>query len=617
SHIPRAASIDKPFLATAYFFSFLKWIIGAIVCVNIAYITLLGVLLFLLSDISQSTSIKQIEKKMPVAKTTYAAAQGLSVISRNTLFWLPTKGLSTLLNASGSTLSLIDEGMDFVDNYTAFTTLLLQKNKGPQEMAQIQLRLSAIDENTKTLIKETNNMRNNWVRVPAFMLEEKKKNILNQLSTANQYLTVLRGVQKNVPEFFGEDKTRRYLVLFMNNMELRPGGGFIGSVGVVEFDRYTLTQLRIYDVYSLDGQLKTHIDPPQPIRKYLSQPHWFLRDSNFSPDFPTNAEEALSFVRKEVGWDSFNGVVGVTLSAVQDTIDAFPGLVVADYDEHITSDNFFIKTEGHAEDNFFSGSHNKKNFLEAVVRAVRLRLETGDFDKVLLAKKVSNLLDEKFIVLHFSNQQLQSMAENNSWSGSIAQQQCKTQETCFLDYVYVVDSNLGVNKANFYMQRAIRLFVDIAAKGEVKNRLGIEYRNESSSKSLIGGEYKNYVQVVLPKDIRITDVSIDRSSLSEYEVHTKDLKTVGLWVTIPPGVSRTVVIEYDFVRKIDKKTTYQLIVQKQIGSINNDFIFEMSSPSTMGAAKTNFPAVVQSDQLVYNTFLEKDRLLLVSFSPDE
>lgn len=617
SHIPRAASIDKPFLATAYFFSFLKWIIGAIVCVNIAYITLLGVLLFLLSDISQSTSIKQIEKKMPVAKTTYAAAQGLSVISRNTLFWLPTKGLSTLLNASGSTLSLIDEGMDFVDNYTAFTTLLLQKNKGPQEMAQIQLRLSAIDENTKTLIKETNNMRNNWVRVPAFMLEEKKKNILNQLSTANQYLTVLRGVQKNVPEFFGEDKTRRYLVLFMNNMELRPGGGFIGSVGVVEFDRYTLTQLRIYDVYSLDGQLKTHIDPPQPIRKYLSQPHWFLRDSNFSPDFPTNAEEALSFVRKEVGWDSFNGVVGVTLSAVQDTIDAFPGLVVADYDEHITSDNFFIKTEGHAEDNFFSGSHNKKNFLEAVVRAVRLRLETGDFDKVLLAKKVSNLLDEKFIVLHFSNQQLQSMAENNSWSGSIAQQQCKTQETCFLDYVYVVDSNLGVNKANFYMQRAIRLFVDIAAKGEVKNRLGIEYRNESSSKSLIGGEYKNYVQVVLPKDIRITDVSIDGNSLSEYEVHTKDLKTVGLWVTIPPGVSRTVVIEYDFVRKIDKKTTYQLIVQKQIGSINNDFIFEMSSPSTMGAAKTNFPAVVQSDQLVYNTFLEKDRLLLVSFSPDE
>jgi len=264
---------------------------------------------------ARSTSISQLEKKLPVAKTVYGGVLGLSVISKNTLFWLPTSGLSTLLDASGSTLSLLDTGIDFVDNYSIFISLLLQKTKGPQEMAQIQLRLFAIDKNIAKLIKDTNSMRNTWVRVPAFMFENKKKDILSQLNTANQYLTILSGVQKNVPEFFGKDGKRKYLVLFMNNMELRPGGGFIGSVGVVEFDQYTLIGLRIYDVYSLDGQLKTHIDPPNPIRKYLSQPHWFLRDSNFSPDFPTNAEEALSFVRKEVGWDSFDGVIGVTFLA--------------------------------------------------------------------------------------------------------------------------------------------------------------------------------------------------------------------------------------------------------------------------------------------------------------
>ncbi|MCR4330178.1 MAG: DUF4012 domain-containing protein [Candidatus Roizmanbacteria bacterium] len=617
SYVPSAISSSKPFVATTYFFSFLKWVFGLVVLINVLYVVLLGSLLFLISDISQSSSITQMEKKIPLTKAVYGGAKGLSVFSRNTLFWLPSNSLSTLLDASGSTLSLIEGGMEFVDNYTAFTSLLLQKTKGPQEMAQIQLRLDAIDKNIKSLLKDTNTMRNSWVRVPAFMFEEKKKNILNQLNTANQYLTVFSGVQKNVSEFFGRDGKRRYLVLFMNNMELRPGGGFIGSVGVVDFDHYTLTQLRIYDVYSLDGQLKTHIDPPEPIRKYLSQPHWFLRDSNFSPDFPTNAVEALSFVQKEVGWSSFDGVVGVTFSAVQDMIGAFPGLTVSDYNERITSDNFFIKAEGYAEYKFFSGSHSKKNFLEAVASVMQLRIETGDFDKILLAKKLNNLLDEKFIVLHFKNQQLQDMTENNSWSGAVAQQQCKTQEKCFLDYIYVVDSNLGVNKSNFYMQRAIRLDVDITTKGEVENSLTIEYRNESSSKAQVGGEYKNYLQVILPKDIRVTDVSIDGASVGEYEVNTQDLKTVGLWVTVVPGASRSVVIEYSFVRKIDAKTTYQLIVQKQIGSINNDFIFEMSSPPAMGFVKTNFPAVVQSAKLVYNTFLEKDRLLLVSFSPDE
>jgi len=617
SHAPYIHKHNNQFVATTYFFSLLRWVVGVVLFVNVVYVASLGVLLFLLSDIAQSTSITQVEKKIPAAQAVYVGAQALSVFSRNTLFWLPTKNLSTTLEASGSTISLISEGLDFVNNYSSFVTLLLQKTKGPQEMAQIQLRLEAIDKNLKTLIKDTNSMRNNWVRVPAFVFEKKKQNILNQLNTANQYLTLLSGVQKTAPEFFGKDGKRRYLVLFMNNMELRPGGGFIGSVGVVEFEHYTLTQLRIYDVYSLDGQLKTHIDPPEPIRKYLSQPHWFLRDSNFSPDFPTNAEEALNFAKQEVGWSSFDGVIGVTFTAVQEAIDAFPGLTVADYNERITSDNFFIKAEGHAEDKFFSGSHNKRNFLEAVVRAVQLRVESGDFDKVLLAKKINNLLDDKFIVLHFGNAQLQEMVENNSWSGAIAQQQCKTQETCFLDYVYVVDSNLGVNKSNFYMQRAIRLSTNITTKGEVKNSLIIEYRNESSNTSQTGGEYKNYLQVVLPKDIRITDVSIDGKSLGEYEVHTQNLKTVGLWVTVPQGTSRRVQIEYGFVRKIDMKTTYQLIVQKQTGSINNDFIFEMSSPPTMGAAKTNFPAVVQSAKLVYNTFLEKDRLLLVSFSPDE
>ena len=220
-------------------------------------------------------------------------------------------------------------------------------------------------------------------------------------------------------------------------------------------------------------------------------------------------------------------------------------------------------------------------------------------------------------MFRFKNQQLQDVIDRNSWSGSIAQQQCKTQTTCFLDYVYVVDSNLGVNKTNFYMQRAIRLFVDINAQREVNNTLTIDYRNESSKESPTGGEYKNYLQILLPKDIRIDNISIDGSSVGEYEVNTQELKTIGVWVTVPPGAGRTVVIEYVFVNKIDIKAAYQLIVQKQTGSINNDFIFELSSPPAMGAAKTNFPAVVQSSRLVYNTFLEKDRLLLVSFSPDE
>ena len=65
-------------------------------------------------------------------------------------------------------------------------------------------------------------------------------------------------------------------------MELRPGGGFLGSFGVFEIGNYSIGDIKVYDIYDADGQLTVHLDPPKPIAEYLSVPHWFFRDSNFS-----------------------------------------------------------------------------------------------------------------------------------------------------------------------------------------------------------------------------------------------------------------------------------------------------------------------------------------------
>ena len=68
-------------------------------------------------------------------------------------------------------------------------------------------------------------------------------------------------------------------------MELRPTGGFIGSYAIMTFDKGRLAEIVVNDVYTADGQLKGHVDPPEPIRKYLGEGGWFLRDSNWDPDF--------------------------------------------------------------------------------------------------------------------------------------------------------------------------------------------------------------------------------------------------------------------------------------------------------------------------------------------
>ena len=84
-----------------------------------------------------------------------------------------------------------------------------------------------------------------------------------------------------LPEFLGTDgKRREYLVLLQNEAELRPGGGFIGSLGFLSFEGGYLLNFEVKDVYEADGQLKGHVEPPEEIKTYLGEAGWYLRDAN-------------------------------------------------------------------------------------------------------------------------------------------------------------------------------------------------------------------------------------------------------------------------------------------------------------------------------------------------
>jgi hypothetical protein len=75
----------------------------------------------------------------------------------------------------------------------------------------------------------------------------------------------------NLASILGSGEDKNYLILFQNNMELRPTGGFIGSYGVANFGGGKMNGLNINDIYSADGQLKGHIEPPLPIKNYLDE----------------------------------------------------------------------------------------------------------------------------------------------------------------------------------------------------------------------------------------------------------------------------------------------------------------------------------------------------------
>ncbi|TSC63454.1 MAG: Uncharacterized protein G01um101493_432 [Microgenomates group bacterium Gr01-1014_93] len=106
------------------------------------------------------------------------------------------------------------------------------------------------------------------------------------------------------PSALGLNGPKNYLLLFQNDKEIRPTGGFITAFAFLKIDKGQITTSVSDDIYRLDERLLATCEskicplkPPSPIIRYLpevsgqARQAWSMRDSNISPDIPTSAKE--------------------------------------------------------------------------------------------------------------------------------------------------------------------------------------------------------------------------------------------------------------------------------------------------------------------------------------
>ncbi|PIZ62200.1 hypothetical protein COY16_04940, partial [Candidatus Roizmanbacteria bacterium CG_4_10_14_0_2_um_filter_39_13] len=82
-----------------------------------------------------------------------------------------------------------------------------------------------------------------------------------------------------------------------------------------------------------------------------------------------------------------------------------------------------------------------------------------------------------------------------------------------------------------------------------------------------------------------------------------------------PQQSKTVQITYRLPTTIVAGNgTYQLILQKQIGSQNSDFKFTFSYPKNMTIERHNLSPLAKDNEIIYNTSISSDRIFLIEFN---
>ncbi|MBI2613934.1 MAG: DUF4012 domain-containing protein [Candidatus Levybacteria bacterium] len=378
---------------------------------------------------------------------------------------------------------------------------------------------------------------------------------LQKLEVVDPFIKLLSNASDVLPNIVGIEGQRTYLVLFQNNMELRPGGGFIGSYGILKINLGKITEFTIHDVYDADGQLKGHLEPPFAIRRYLPSAHWYMRDGNFDIDFVKAASASSNFLYVETGVKS-DGVIGVDVSFVKNILHAIGPVYVPDYKENVDENNLYIITQSHAEKNFFPGSTQKKDFLRSLYRAIMDKISQHNVPYLSVAQAISDSLVQKHLLFAF-NDNTQNIFTVNGWSSSLWDERIDDEKSVN-DFLGIIEANLGVNKVNYFISRKIDHKVAIEDNGSISEELNISYKNASTSWP--GGGYKNYLRIILPEDANISEISIQNVSQVLIDAITDPLIYEAKDFKPPPGLE---------VEKVNdgNKTIYGFIVNIPVGEI--------------------------------------------------
>jgi len=486
--------------------------------------------------------------------------------------------------------------------------------------------------------RSANQLKEGMILLQAIQAEGNLPAVYQEKLTALQRpLSMLINLTDASPLLLGFERPQRYLLLFQNNAELRPTGGFIGSYGLVTLEKAKMTQFQLFDVYDADGKLTADIKPPFPLNRYLGASHWFLRDSNYSIDFRNSASEAVSFLKLETG-EKVDGVIALDVAFLSSLLEATGSLRLSDYKETLTKDNFYPVTQKYVETDFFPGSTQKKDFLRSVEQALMTKLQKREFSYQKMLTVLSNAALEKHLLFSFPDATLQKLFSLNNLSSALAEQR-RPEEGVLLDTVGINEANLGQNKSNFYLLRKLSQEVMIDGDGGVFTKVQVRYTNTSTKADLFGGDYKAYVRLITPEGTTLTEVMVDATvqpilppitsqtvykaasfkvgkGIEVEETVEEGRQLFGVYLEVPQGRTKTLTFSYKLADKASitqPSFEYELVTIKQPGTDKDPYKLTITYPLANKLFKASRPVSDLGGKLVYESLLHTDKSLRLTF----
>lgn len=381
------------------------------------------------------------------------------------------------------------------------------------------------------------------------------------------------------PDALGATQPRSYLVLLPNSSELRPAGGFSGSIATVVMDKGSPTNLEVKNQETFNPKITKHVDPPYPLGRYLKffKNSLEIGDAGWDPDFPSTAKTSEALFTS-AGGRAVDGTLSVDPYAISAMLEVTGPVDVPDYGRFTSADflprlNFIVNASTAPG----SGKQALSPIGQAVVRHI-LTAPAAQFPGLIKAFQEQS--EARHIQVSLHNPSLDQAASTVHYDGALLHVD--------QDYLMVVDGNVGANKADFYVRKSMDLRAEVPSGGISRHQLVLNYSMptplDSIDRALNPGDgaYRDYVRIYIPQTANVAavtgtmdgqpvpDIGLDSISFDH------DRQVVGAFLRVPRGHVVSLTLTYQVPLK--PQSRYGLVLQKQAGVLSLPTAVEVSYP---------------------------------------
>lgn len=417
-------------------------------------------------------------------------------------------------------------------------------------------------------------------------IREKVKSVLDMFQQLSSYISESKPLLENAQYLLGmesEDGTpsdRNYLVLFQNDKELRPTGGFLTAYSIMKVSNAKFEPVSSDDIYNLDAKYKPSFPAPEAIVDLIKGPYVLsqnirLRDLNYSPDYKV-AMDLFSTEATKVGMKGIDGIIAVDTSLLVNLLDVLGEIGVPGFGNFSTKIEpkcncpqviyeleSFADIEGPVIWDPLTGKiilspknmDNRKKIIGPLMNSILANAFAQPKDKIpKLLDAIFKSVVEKHVLFYLYDDTAQKAVEGFGIAGRIKDYQG--------DYLHVNDSNLGGRKSNLYVKQEVEQDISVNSEGLIEKTITLTYKNPEKHDGWLNSVLPNWVRIYVPEgSTLITTEGLEKT----YETVTELNKTVfsGYFKLRPEGVSK---VTFKYTLPFKNVGDYKLLIQKQPGT---------------------------------------------------